>query len=154
VRAEALKLVLFDTTSTYFEGRGPEGLAKLGYSRDRRSDRVQVITGVFMTGDDIPVAHYVFPGNTADIDAFRQALTDVKKRFPLEGNVVIVADRGWWLSRCLRHYKHVEQVALAYKELWRVEYAFRDLKSGLEVSPVYHWTPTRVRGHIGVCFLH
>jgi transposase len=47
----------------------------------------------------------------------------------------------------------VEQVALAYKELWRVEHAFRDLKSGLEVRPVYHWTPTRVRGHIGVCFL-
>jgi hypothetical protein len=38
-----VKLVLFDTTSTYFEGGGPEGLAKLGYSRDRRSDRVQVI---------------------------------------------------------------------------------------------------------------
>jgi hypothetical protein len=46
-----------------------------------------------------------------------------------------------------------EQVALAYKELWRVERAFRHLKSGLEVRPVYHWTPTRVRGHIGVCFL-
>jgi hypothetical protein len=46
-----------------------------------------------------------------------------------------------------------EQVALAYKELWRVEHAFRDLKNGLEIRPVYHWTPSRVRGHIGVCFL-
>jgi len=89
-----VKLVLFDTTSTYFEGRGPEGLAKFGYSRDRRSDRVQVIIGVLMTGDGIPVAHYVFPGNTADIDAFRKALSGVRQRFPLEGDVVIVADRG------------------------------------------------------------
>jgi transposase len=46
-----------------------------------------------------------------------------------------------------------QEVALAYKELWRVEHAFRDLKSRLEVRPVYHWTPARVRGHIGVCFL-
>jgi len=32
-----------------------------------------------MSGEGIPVAHYVFPGNTVDIDAFRQALTDVKR---------------------------------------------------------------------------
>jgi len=46
-----------------------------------------------------------------------------------------------------------EEVATAYKELWRIEAAFRDLKSGLEIRPMYHWTPPRVRGHIGVCFL-
>lgn len=46
-----------------------------------------------------------------------------------------------------------EEVAQAYKELWRIEAAFRDLKSGLEIRPMYHWTPARVRGHIGVCFL-
>jgi len=239
---------------------------------------VQVVIGVLMTGDGIPAAHYVFPGNTADIDAFRQALCDVKRRFPLEGDVVIVADRGvvaesllealeaegqgyilgiplhkWKaagkvlarpgryhevagnlrvkeveldgkryilchnpereledarrraeivaeLEKELVHgglpklakkkgygrylkieergkasinWKRVkqdarcdgkyllrtatdlspEEVALAYKELWRVEHAFRELKSGLEVRPVYHWTPARVRGHIGVCFL-
>ena len=74
-------------------------MAKFGYSRDRRSDRVQVIIGVPMTGDYIPVAHYVFPGNTADIHAFRKALSKVRRRFPLEGDVVIVADRGWWPSR-------------------------------------------------------
>lgn len=34
-----------------------------------------------------------------------------------------------------------------------MEAAFRTLKSGLELRPMYHWTPTRVRGHIAVCFL-
>lgn len=46
-----------------------------------------------MTREGIPVAHYVFPGNTADSTAFRHALKDVKDRFPL-GQVVIVTDRG------------------------------------------------------------
>ena len=46
-----------------------------------------------------------------------------------------------------------DQVALAYKDLWKVERAFRELKSGLDLRPIYHWTDTRVRGHIMVCYL-
>jgi len=46
-----------------------------------------------------------------------------------------------------------DEVALAYKGLWRIEQAFRHLKSGLEVRPVFHWTPDRVRSHVLVCFL-
>ena len=45
------------------------------------------------------------------------------------------------------------EVADAYKSLWRVERAFRTLKSPLEVRPVRHWTEPRIRGHIVVCFL-
>ena len=46
-----------------------------------------------------------------------------------------------------------DEVALAYKGLRRIEQAFRHLKSGLEVRPVFHWTPERVRSHVLVCFL-
>jgi len=46
-----------------------------------------------------------------------------------------------------------EEVAMAYKSLWQVERAFREMKSSLEVRPVYHWSESRVRGHIMVCFL-
>jgi transposase len=45
------------------------------------------------------------------------------------------------------------EIGLAYKELWRVEYVFRELKTGLEIRPVRHWAPSRVGGHFGVCFL-
>jgi transposase len=44
-------------------------------------------------------------------------------------------------------------VALAYKSLWQIERAFRELKSGLEINPVYLRTEDHVRGHIVVCFL-
>jgi len=46
-----------------------------------------------------------------------------------------------------------EEVARCYKSLWQVERAFRELKSGLDLRPVYHWTEKRIRGHVMVCFL-
>lgn len=36
-----------------------------------------------------------------------------------------------------------DEVALAYKGLWQVERAFHELRSGLDLGPVYHWTETR-----------
>jgi len=230
-----------------------------------------------MTRESIPIAHHVFPGNTADINAFHYALKDIKERFPLE-KVIIVADRGvvsedlletleaesqaYIVGIPLRKWKvadqilkeggeyqkvapnlevnevwhdgkryvicynpeqaekdrkerlsfvtHLEaelkqggltglakrkgygrylnvlekgkaeidwgkvfgqeyydgkyllrtsavlspsEIALAYKGLWRIENAFRELKTGLEIRPCYHWTESRVKGHIAMCFL-
>ena len=45
------ELVLYDITSTYFEGAGPEGLAKHGYSRDGKPQNVQVIVGVVVVAN-------------------------------------------------------------------------------------------------------
>jgi hypothetical protein len=46
-----------------------------------------------------------------------------------------------------------DEVALAYKSLWQIEQAFRELKSGLEIRPVFLRVEDHVRGHILVCFL-
>ena len=45
------------------------------------------------------------------------------------------------------------QVLEAYHTLWKIEESFRIMKSTLEVRPIFHWTPTRIRGHFVVCFL-
>ena len=45
------------------------------------------------------------------------------------------------------------ETAKAYKMLWRVERAFREMKSVLDIRPMYHWNEQRVRGHIMMCFL-
>jgi len=88
-----LRLVLFDTTSVYFEGDGPPGLARFGYSRDKRSDRPQVVLGLFVTPEGYPLFHVVFPGNTSDVSAFRQAMDELRSRLPV-GEVIVVVDRG------------------------------------------------------------
>ena len=60
-------LVLFDITSTYFEGAGPEDFAKHGYSRDGKSQNVQVVVGMVMVAG-WPIAHHVWAGNRLDVD--------------------------------------------------------------------------------------
>ena len=41
----------------------------------------------------------------------------------------------------------------AYKNLWRIEEIFRTLKSTLEMRPMFHWTPDRIKGHMVACFI-
>jgi transposase len=274
-------LVLFDTTLVHFEGRGPEDLATMSRPGNY-PDCVKVLVGLILTGDGFPIAHQVFPGNTADINAFKAAIKDLKQRFNLR-RVIIVADRGcvsndlieelekktpgepqidYILGMRLRKNKEVsqivlrragryheieenldtkevwvgehryvvchnpeeeirdrlrraeiiehtrqelqekgpkafvmpkglrrfvelnggelrlkekaiqeearydgkwvlrtntelaaEEVALDYKSLWQIERTFRELKSGLEINPVFLRTEDHVRGHIVICFL-
>lgn len=85
-------LVLYDITSTYFEGAGPEGLAKHGYSRDQRRRNVQVIVGVVMVAG-WPITHHVWAGNRKDATTVGEVLRDLKQRFDFQ-RVVFVGDRG------------------------------------------------------------
>src|SRR5260370_27753981 len=85
-------LVLFDITSTYFEGAGPADFAKHGYSRDGKSHNVQVVVGVVMVAG-WPIAHHVWPGNPIDHDTVQEAVADFHNRFCF-GRVVFVGDRG------------------------------------------------------------
>jgi len=271
-----LDFILWDTTSTYFEGDGPEEIGACGLSKDHRPDRVQVMVGVLMTRDGYPVAHEIFPGSTADANTFRALLKETLKRFPVK-RCILVGDRGMMSKDAVREleesgleyilglrmrrdkdgdrvlkargrYRKVEEslhvkdisldgkryvlcfnpieaehqrrireivvfqlkqqlqkdikslvknrqyrrflrvkdkkqitmdenaiksearydgkwilktntslsaaeVAMAYKSLWQVERAFREMKSSLELRPIYHWSESRVRGHIMVCFL-
>jgi len=89
-------LVFYDITSTYFEGDRSleeEDLRRYGYSRDSRGDRRQVVIGVVMTREGIPLCHHVFAGNTADKTTVAQVVRDLKRRFDV-GRVVFVGDRG------------------------------------------------------------
>jgi transposase len=85
-------LVLYDLTSTYFEGSGPAGLAYNGYSRDGRPQNVQVVVGVVMVGG-WPIAHHIWSGNTVDVATVQEVVKDLSERFQF-GRIVFVGDRG------------------------------------------------------------
>jgi transposase len=85
-------LVLYDITSTYFEGAGPHDFAKHGYSRDGKSQNVQVIVGVVMVAG-WPIAHHVWEGNRVDHSTVQDVIRDLRKRFDF-GRIVFVGDRG------------------------------------------------------------
>src|SRR5271169_4416683 len=85
-------LVFYDLTSTYFEGHGPVGLAKHGYSRDGKPRLVQGVVGVVMIAG-WPIAHHVWAGNTRDSKTVAEVVKDLTKRFHFR-QVVFVGDRG------------------------------------------------------------
>ena len=59
---QAVRLVLYDLTSVYFEGRGPRGLSKFGHSRDHRADRPQIILAVATDAAGMPIHLEVLRG--------------------------------------------------------------------------------------------
>ena len=93
-------LVLYDLTSTYFEGRHCP-LARLGHSRDDKSGKLQIVFGLLTNDKGCPVAVEVFTGNTADPKTVASQVTSLRTRFGLS-HVVLVGDRGMLTSARIR----------------------------------------------------
>ena len=102
-----VELIFYDTTSLHFEideidwGVGEEDFVegslaagaktykaprKRGLSKNGRGDAPQIVVGLAVTRDGLPVRHWVFPGNTVDVTTVAQVKADL---------------RGWQLSRCV-----------------------------------------------------
>jgi len=80
-------LLFFDTTSTYLErDEEGDGLPRYGHSKDHRPDLPQIVIGLAVTKEGIPVKCWVLPGNTADMKTVETVKDDL---------------RGWHLSRCV-----------------------------------------------------
>ena len=89
-------VLLYDLTSTYFECDVPEAETdprRFGYSRDKRSDCVQVIVALVVTPEGLPLAYEMFPGNTADKTTLRDMLALMQKRYG-QAERIWVMDRG------------------------------------------------------------
>lgn len=89
-------VLLYDLTSTYFESNPPEmspGLRRFGYSRDKRSDCVQVVIALIVTPEGFPVAYEVMPGNTSDKTTLPAFLGKIEKQYG-KRNRLWIMDRG------------------------------------------------------------
>lgn len=110
-------LLFFDTTSTYFErdtedgagDDGSEGLRRYGHSKDHRGDLPQIVIGLAVTKEGIPVRCWCWPGNTSDQAVLAEVRDDLRD-WKL-GRVITVVDRGFssadnlaYLRRAGRHY--------------------------------------------------
>jgi hypothetical protein len=88
------EVLLYDLTSTYFECDPPEsGKRKFGYSRDKRSDCVQVVIALIVTPDGFPLAYEVLPGNTLDKQTLKDFLAKIERQYG-KSDRVWVMDRG------------------------------------------------------------
>jgi hypothetical protein len=104
-------LLLYDVTSTYFEGlaeRNP--LAQRGYSRDHRPDCKQVCIALVVTREGMPVGYEVFAGNRTDVTTVEEIVEQMEARYGLAQRIWVM-DRGMtsaenlqWLQQTGRRY--------------------------------------------------
>lgn len=101
------EILLYDLTSTYFECDVPEDRSdprRFGYSRDRRSDCVQVVIALVVTPEGLPLAYEMLPGNTADKTTLLAMLELVQKRHG-QADRIWVMDRGVPTEAALAHMR-------------------------------------------------
>ena len=91
-RGKPPALVLYDVTSSYFEGECNE-LGEYGYNRDGKKGKLQIVIGLLTAEDGDPLAVRVFEGNTADPSTVADQIKIVKEQFGI-AEVVVVGDRG------------------------------------------------------------
>jgi hypothetical protein len=96
-------IVFFDTSTLYFEGRGPRGLAKRGFSKDNHPQDTQIVFGVAMSREGTPISCMWWPGNTADVDTIVKMASSLKKRFYVR-DVILVCDRGMVSGKNLKRF--------------------------------------------------
>lgn len=103
-------LLLYDVTSTYFEGIADPSIAKRGYSRDHRGDCVQVNIALVVSREGMPLGYEIFAGNITDVTTVKQIVEKMEDRFG-KANRVWVMDRGMvsaenisWLNATGRRY--------------------------------------------------
>ena len=103
-------LLLYDVTSTYFEGVADPAIAKRGHSRDHRPDCVQINIALVVTREGMPLGYEIFSGGTTDVTTVKQIVESMESRFG-KVNRVWVMDRGMvsakniaWLNSTKRRY--------------------------------------------------
>jgi transposase len=86
-------LLMYDVTSTFFEGRADFPLAQRGYSRDQRSDCKQVCIALVVSRCGMPLGYEVFAGNTADVTTVEHIVEMMETRYG-KSDRIWVMDRG------------------------------------------------------------
>jgi transposase len=90
---QSVRWVLYDLTSVYFEGAGPEPFARYGHSRDHRGDRPQIILAVATDPEGLPIHLSILRGNRNDTQTLQGLLHTLRRRFGIR-EATFVFDGG------------------------------------------------------------
>jgi len=107
-------VLLYDLTSTYFESDPPfaeEDKRKFGYSRDKRSDCVQVVIALIVTPEGFPLSYEVMAGNTSDRKTLKDFLERIEKQYG-KAQRIWVMDRGIPTEETLAHMRQSDPPVL------------------------------------------
>lgn len=119
---QGLDVVFYDTTTLYFESTNDKSghLRRFGYSKEHRNDSVQVVLGLLVDGDGIPVGYELFPGNTYDSKSVPGILEKLKEKYHIK-RVIFVADRGMISEKNLSDIRKAGLEFIVGMRLWKME---------------------------------
>ena len=135
-------LVLYDLTSVYFEGKmAGNAEAQLGYSRDGRPDCKQVVVGLVVTREGLPLDYEVFAGNRNDVTTLREVVQKIESKLG-QAERIWVSDRGlaseanlaWLRQRGGLYLVGTPKGMLKRFERQMLEGSWREVREGLEVQ--------------------
>lgn len=154
-------VLLYDLTSTYFESNPPfdrDDKRKFGYSRDHRSDCVQVIVALVVTPEGFPLAYEVLPGNTNDKTTLPDFLEKIESRYgkarriwlmdrgiPTEAHLALMKARGMFylVGTPKERLSKLEQALL--QRPWEEARSDVQVKLLPQDDDLYVWVQSRAR---------
>lgn len=89
----AVSVIFYDLTTIYLESQQEDALKKFGYSKENKTDCVQVVMGLIINKDGLPLGYEMFPGNTFEGKTVCTMLEKLQKQFMLK-QLIFVADKG------------------------------------------------------------
>jgi transposase len=131
------EFLVYDVTSTYFEGQGGGAKAARGYSRDNRPDCKQVCIGLVVSPEGLPLAYEVFAGNRTDVTTVEEIVTTMETKYG-KAERIFVMDRGMVSEaniEFLRARKAFYVVGTPKAELRHFEAALLDRQGWKQVRP-------------------
>ncbi len=142
--SEPFDLLLYDLTSTYFEGLSPTNPdAVRGYSRDHRGDCCQIVIGLVVTRSGLPLGYEVFSGNRADSTTLKDIMAHMQKLYG-KASRIWVFDRGVACEKNLEALRAeggfylvgTPRTLLRKVERSLLERDFKTVREGIEVKLV------------------
>lgn len=129
-----IDVVFYDVTTFYFESVKADSLKDFGFSKDNKFNEVQVVLGLLINLDGMPIGYELFPGNTFDGKTLENALEKLKKRFMLN-KVIIVADKG---INSKVNLKRIKAMGFEYIVASRIKSLPKDIQEKIFIEEGYN----------------
>ncbi len=118
---------MYDVTTYYFESVKKDELKAFGFSKDNKVNQVQVVMGLLIDNNGIPISYELYPGNTNEFSTLYPVIKRLKEKYNLK-EVIIAADRGLNSGKNL---KLIKELGLDYVMAYKLRGAKKEIKDEL-----------------------
>lgn len=140
-----VSVALYDVTTYYFESQDVDNLRNFGFSKDNKVNQVQVVMGLLIDEQGIPIDYELYPGNTSEFGTMIPLLKKIQSRYKID-KVIVTADRGLNSGNNLRQIK-------ALNMNYVIAYRLRNAPASIKklITDKEGWTYRQVDGQQDKC---